>query len=83
MASAAWRKWAGVPVERRVAAILRAMMPLLPMPVTTMRPRPVGGLKQQIGRLGEGGEHGAVEAESELAESGGFDADELRGAEGV
>src|SRR5256885_6794047 len=29
---------AGVPVELRVAAILRAMMPLLPMPVTTTRP---------------------------------------------
>src|SRR5882762_336255 len=30
---------AGVPIELRVAAILRAMMPLLPMPVTTTRPR--------------------------------------------
>ena len=29
---------AGVPVELSVAAILRAMMPLLPMPVTTTRP---------------------------------------------
>ena len=29
---------AGVPIELSVAAILRAMMPLLPMPVTTTRP---------------------------------------------
>ena len=29
---------AGVPVELSVAAILRAMMPLLPIPVTTTRP---------------------------------------------
>src|SRR5882724_9153693 len=29
---------AGVPVELSVAAIFRAMMPLLPMPVTTTRP---------------------------------------------
>ncbi len=29
---------AGVPVELSVAAILRAMIPLLPMPVTTTRP---------------------------------------------
>src|SRR5260370_11178113 len=38
MASAGCRKSAGVPVELRVAAILRPMMPLLPMPVTTTRP---------------------------------------------
>src|ERR1700727_3187474 len=37
VASAAWRKWACVPVERSVAAILRAMMPLLPIPVMMMR----------------------------------------------
>src|SRR5580704_987412 len=30
---------AGVPIELSVAAILRAMIPLLPMPVTTTRPR--------------------------------------------
>ncbi len=37
-ASAAWMKKAGVPVEARVAAILRAMCPDLPMPVTITRP---------------------------------------------
>ena len=30
---------AGVPIELRVAATLRAIIPLLPMPVTTTRPR--------------------------------------------
>ncbi|MNV76691.1 hypothetical protein D3C71_1700610 [compost metagenome] len=38
-ASAACTKKAGVPVEANVAAILRAMCPVLPMPVTTTRPR--------------------------------------------
>lgn len=41
MASAGWRKCAGEPVELSVAAIFLAMMPLLPMPVSRMRPRPV------------------------------------------
>ena len=36
--SAGCRKWAGVPVEASVAAIFRAMMPDLPMPVTITRP---------------------------------------------
>src|SRR5712691_2818299 len=39
LASAGWTNCAGVPVEARVAAILRAMWPLLPMPVTIRRPR--------------------------------------------
>ena len=34
-----WRKKAGVPVLASVAATLRQMMPDLPMPVTTTRPR--------------------------------------------
>ena len=38
-ASAGCRKMAGVPVEVKVAVILRATMPLLPMPVTITRPR--------------------------------------------
>src|SRR5262245_29899825 len=38
LASAAWTKKAGVPVEASVAAILRAMCPDLPMPVTINRP---------------------------------------------
>ncbi len=38
-ASAGWTNRAGVPVEARVAAILRATWPDLPMPETTMRPR--------------------------------------------
>ena len=38
----------------------------------------VGGLKKQIGRLSEGGEHGGVEAKGELCESGCLDSDELR-----
>ena len=39
LASAGCMKKAGVPVEARVAAILRAMWPDLPMPLTTTRPR--------------------------------------------
>ena len=39
IASAGWRKNAGVPVLDSVAAIFRAMMPDLPMPVTMTRPR--------------------------------------------
>src|SRR3984885_5411488 len=39
LASAAWTKKAGVPVEASVAAILRATWPDLPMPVTMTRPR--------------------------------------------
>ena len=39
MASAGCRKKAGVPVLESVAAILRQMMPLLPMPVRITRPR--------------------------------------------
>ena len=39
MASAGCRKKAGVPVLDSVAAILRQMMPDLPMPVTMTRPR--------------------------------------------
>ena len=38
-ASPGWTKKAGVPVEARVAAILRATCPDLPMPVQTTRPR--------------------------------------------
>src|SRR5699024_8411022 len=38
-ASAACMKKAGVPVEAKVAAILRPIWPDLPMPVTTTRPR--------------------------------------------
>ena len=38
LASAAWTKKAGVPVEARVAAILRATWPDLPSPVTITRP---------------------------------------------
>ncbi len=37
-ASAAWTKKAGVPVEAKVAAILRPIWPLLPTPLTTTRP---------------------------------------------
>ena len=39
LASPGWTKSAGVPVEAKVEAILRATWPLLPMPVTTTRPR--------------------------------------------
>ena len=35
---AGWTNWAGVPVEAKVAAILVAMWPLLPMPLTITRP---------------------------------------------
>ena len=38
LASAGWTKWLGVPVEARVAAILRPTWPDLPMPVTTTLP---------------------------------------------
>ncbi len=39
LASEAWTKKAAVPVEAKVAAILRATWPDLPMPVQAMRPR--------------------------------------------
>src|SRR5579883_2877208 len=39
LASPGWTNCAGVPVEARVAAILRATWPLFPMPVTMTRPR--------------------------------------------
>ena len=39
LASPGWTKWAGVPVEASVAAILRPTWPDLPMPVTITRPR--------------------------------------------
>ena len=38
LASAGCTNMAGVPVEASVAAILRPMWPLLPMPITTTRP---------------------------------------------
>jgi hypothetical protein len=38
LASAGWTKWAGVPVEARVAAILRLTWPDFPMPDTITRP---------------------------------------------
>ncbi len=38
LASAGCTKMAGVPVDASVAAILRPMWPLLPMPITTTRP---------------------------------------------
>ena len=38
LASPGWTKKAGVPVEAKVAAILRATWPDLPMPVTMTRP---------------------------------------------
>ena len=39
LASLAWTNMAGVPVEASVAATLRPIWPLLPMPLTTTRPR--------------------------------------------
>ena len=45
--------------------------------------RAFGELKQQIGRLREGREHRVVETRGQLVESGGFDANELRGAQGI
>ena len=38
LASAGWTNSAGVPVEDKVAAILRPIWPLLPIPITTTRP---------------------------------------------
>ena len=38
LASAGWTNCAGVPVEENVAAILFAICPLLPIPVTTILP---------------------------------------------
>ena len=37
-ASVGWTKNEGVPVEAKVAAILRPICPLLPMPISTKRP---------------------------------------------
>ena len=51
LASAGWTKAAGWPVEARVAAILRATWPDLPMPVTMTRPRR-GGDRLDRGREG-------------------------------
>ena len=42
LASAGWTNCAGVPVEAKVAAILRAIWPLLPMPVTIDPARDAG-----------------------------------------
>jgi hypothetical protein len=50
LASAAWTKKAGVPVEAKVAAILRPIWPDLPSPVTISRPL---ALPDQIGGGGK------------------------------
>ena len=50
LASAAWTKNAGVPVEAKVAAILRPIWPDLPSPVTISRPL---ALRMQIDGRGE------------------------------
>ena len=49
LASPGCRKKAGVPVEARVAAILVAMWPDLPMPVQTTRPRQASSSRQACG----------------------------------
>ncbi len=46
LASPGWTKKAGVPVEASVAATLPPMWPLLPMPVTTTRPRQPSNSRQ-------------------------------------
>ncbi|CFW08221.1 Uncharacterised protein [Bordetella pertussis] len=51
MASAACTKKAGVPVEARVAASLRAMCPVLPMPLTTTRPRQASSMPTTCTKL--------------------------------
>ena len=63
LASAGWTKMAGVPVEASVAAILRAIWPLLPMPVRMTRP--VALLIRRIG-LAEGGAEGPVQRGDQL-----------------
>ena len=62
-ASPGWTKNAGVPVEASVAAILRAMWPLLPMPETMTRPLT---REQRV----EGGDEPAVELARGLGEAG-------------
>ena len=52
LASAGCTNIAGVPVEASVAAILRPIWPLLPMPITTTRPRQAS--KRSIARTKEG-----------------------------
>ena len=52
LASAAWTKKAGVPVEAKVAAILRPIWPDLPSPVTISAAL---GVADQVGGGGEGG----------------------------
>ena len=42
-----------------------------------------GGPQEEIDGLGEGREHGAVEAEGQVGEGGGFDADEVGGEERI
>ena len=62
LASAGWTNMAGEPVEARVAAILRATWPDLPMPVQTIRPLAANsgldgrgeGVAQAVGHAGQG-----------------------------
>ena len=68
LASAAWTKNAGVPVEASVAAILRAMWPDLPMPVTIKRPRaPANGLDGGDERRAQSVAHGRRQRRQALA----------------
>ena len=65
LASAGCTNSAGVPVEANVAAILRAIWPDLPMPVTTTRPRTAASRATACGeaaiqRGGELGQPGAL-----------------------
>ena len=80
LASAGCTKYAGVPVLASVEAILRAMWPDLPMPLTTTRPLAlmdqldrveealVDALDQRAHRVGLDLEHAARELERRCSE---------------
>ena len=61
LASAGCTNMAGVPVDASVAAILRPIWPLLPMPITTTRPR---DRQHQLHGSGQTRPHPALEAQN-------------------
>ena len=82
-ASAGCRNSAGEPVELSVAAIFCAMMPLLPMPVTTTRPFDspqsrimLDGARKRLG-------HRPIKARGQRLKRGGLGAHQRRGLEPV
>ena len=69
LASLGWTKKAGVPVEAKVAAILRPTWPDLPMPVTITRPR---ALRDQVDGGGEGAPEPVVDRRHQRGDAAGL-----------